>query len=113
MNHLPFYVALALVALNVLDVVSTALFRSVGVKEEGGFLGPIFGTEFEKVPLWKVAVLKLTVAGGLAWLAWYVPPGDTAYGAAIFMLAVAGYFLITVISNFSIYFEEKARRGDG
>ncbi|NJC06505.1 hypothetical protein GGQ97_002298 [Sphingomonas kaistensis] len=101
--------AIVLAVLQLLDLWSTHLFRSVGITEAN----PIFGPTFNKRPFWLAAVLKPLVSAVLIVAAWLAEDTISRAVLAITATLVAGYYLDIVIGNFRAWRRRKGQSGGG
>ena len=98
--------AVVLAILQLLDLYSTHLFRSVGVPEAN----PIFGPTFNRLPFWAAAVLKLAVSGVLIVAALHAPDLPTQLLLAIPTAVMCIVYADTVLSNFRAYRRHREKR---
>ena len=91
--------AIIVAVLQLLDLYSTRLFLSVGIKEAN----PIFGPTFNRYPFWVAAVLKLVVSAILIVAAYFAEGAISRTVLAIAAGLVAAYYVDIVVGNFRAY----------
>jgi hypothetical protein len=98
--------AIILAVLQLLDIWSTYLFRSVGVHEAN----PIFGPTFDKAPLWAAAVAKLALASLLIGCAFYARDAVSRTILAVITGLLDAVYAYIVIGNFAVWRRRKGAR---